>query len=1111
MSAPIADAAERARALQPEGSFIVQAPAGSGKTELLTQRALVLLARVDAPEEVVAVTFTRKAVAEMRHRIVDALRAAAGPEPEAEHQRRTWTLARRVLERDAELGWGLLLAPSRLRVLTYDALAGALARQSPVMSGLSPGHRTTDQPERLYRDAARATLALADGNDNNDELAETVRATLAHFDGRAERVIEQIVAMLARRDQWLPLVAGDAARPPRERIERCLQAVRARAFDAARQALGDERLTKLLDLARYARAQRQLADPEREAPEIAAEQVEDMADDPAAWQAVTDLLLTGKDTWRQPKGLNINDGFPPAKAGPEAAARKRDMQQILTELAGDEDALAAVRALRRLPAAKFEDGQWRVLQQLLDTLRLAAAELTLVFAHSGEVDFIEIAARAGQALGDPEAPSELAMKLDYRIRHLLLDEFQDTSQTQFRLVEQLTAGWQAGDGRTLFAVGDPMQSIYRFRQADVGLFLKAAERGIGQVPMEALRLSMNFRSRPGIVEWVNRAFDGRHGGAFPLHSDPVSGASEYSRSQAARDAAGEPNVCWHVGPADAQREAEALVEVIRAELAADDKASIAVLVRARSHLSRILPALREAGIAFQAVDLDRLIDRSEVSDLRALAAALSHPLDRLAWFSVLRAPWAGLRLPDLQAVADAVPPERAVIDWLREGDFAGLSDEGARVAARLREVLVPAADARGTQPFAQLLRGVWLALGGADLHAQARGVIEPFFELLEAHSVAGDLADLPAFDAALAKRSVLDEAVPGCRVQVLTMHKAKGLQFDVVLLPGLAQGNQPRDRLPVIWSSIAVDEPEPVMAAVHAAGDERDPTYDWLRGVEDEREALERARLLYVAVTRARERLHLFASLAKGADGTWKAPQKGSLLSLLGAVFDPPASTPTEAEAAVTEREDPQPPLLRRLPPQRSLPAWPEGVVAPAAEAADDAPPEFNWAGEAARVIGVVFHRFAETCARRGDAPLPAPAAVRGALAAELARHGLPPGERDRALDRLMVGIEHLLCSERGRWLLDAHEAAGAELQLGFGGGLRIVDRCFVADGTRYIIDYKTSWHEGGGREAFIDAEVARYRDQLEGYARLFADIESRPRRCALYFPMMGQWREWPA
>ena len=136
---------------------------------------------------------------------------------------------------------------------------------------------------------------------------------------------------------------------------------------------------------------------------------------------------------------------------------------------------------------------------------------------------------------------------------------------------------------------------------------------------------------------------------------------------------------------------------------------------------------------------------------------------------------------------------------------------------------------------------------------------------------------------------------------------------------------------------------------------------------------------------------------------------------------------------------------------------------------------------------------------------------MRGALAAELARHGLPPGERDRALDRLMVGIEHLLCSERGRWLLDAHEAAGAELQLGFGGGLRIVDRCFVADGTRYIIDYKTSWHEGGGREAFIDAEVARYRDQLEGYARLFADIESRPRRCALYFPMMGQWREWPA
>ncbi len=105
-----------------------------------------------------------------------------------------------------------------------------------------------------------------------------------------------------------------------------------------------------------------------------------------------------------------------------------------------------------------------------------------------------------------DAPEDLALALGQRIRHILVDEFQDTSYTQFELLEKLTAGWEPGDGRTLFLVGDPMQSIYRFRQADVSLFLKARLEGIGAIRLEPLTLSVNFRSRPEIVEWVNRTF-----------------------------------------------------------------------------------------------------------------------------------------------------------------------------------------------------------------------------------------------------------------------------------------------------------------------------------------------------------------------------------------------------------------------------------------------------------------------------------------------------------------------------------------------------------------------------------------------------------------------------
>src|SRR5207253_3724806 len=129
-----------------------------------------------------------------------------------------------------------------------------------------------------------------------------------------------------------------------------------------------------------------------------------------------------------------------------------------------------------------------VLEAIGGVLRPAIAQLKLVFQARGQVDFTEVAQRALLALGKEGEPTDLALALDYRIRHLLIDEFQDTSISQYELVARLTEGWEAGDGRTLFAVGDPMQSIYRFREAEVGLFLEARRGGIGTVELEQIEL-----------------------------------------------------------------------------------------------------------------------------------------------------------------------------------------------------------------------------------------------------------------------------------------------------------------------------------------------------------------------------------------------------------------------------------------------------------------------------------------------------------------------------------------------------------------------------------------------------------------------------------------------
>ena len=250
------------------------------------------------------------------------------------------------------------------------------------------------------------------------------------------------------------------------------------------------------------------------------------------WEGLAVLLLTGEGTWR--KRLTKNEGFPAPSStkDKEEKARLTEMKQrmttLLESLQGEDAFREQLALLRELPPHQYTDGEWETLQALVELLRIAAAHLELVFSEQGQVDFPALAQAAIRALGEPEAPTDLALALDYRIRHLLMDEFQDTSFNQYELLKRLTAGWQPEDGHTLFVVGDPMQSIYRFREAEVGLFLAAREHGIGQVPLEFLRLAVNFRSQQGIVDWINQHFPD----VLPADDNVAGGAVSYAPSTA---------------------------------------------------------------------------------------------------------------------------------------------------------------------------------------------------------------------------------------------------------------------------------------------------------------------------------------------------------------------------------------------------------------------------------------------------------------------------------------------------------------------------------------------------------------------------------------------------
>jgi len=1116
-----ADSTARASALDPSRSFLVQAPAGSGKTELLIQRYLALLAVVDRPERIVAMTFTRKAAGEVRARIVTALTEAQPGcvPPTTPHEMQTWELARKALEQDARQGWHLTEHPSRLAVQTIDAFCAALARQAPLATGLGGAVRYVERARPLYEAAVREALAAA-GDDDHDW-----RAILAHFDNDAGAAVSLLAGMLGKRDQWLRELPRDERDAFRVRLEASLAQEITGELAAIAPAFPDHLARLLPSLQRYAVENADGAPRVRDmasslidcataggVPKASLEALD-------AWRALAAWLLVAKaPQFRQT--VNKLDGFPPKDSGPRAADRAgyiAAMEAVLAELAAVPGLANALHAARSLPPPRYSDDAWSVVSALLDLLPRLAARLTLVFRETGVVDFTQGMLGALEALGTGDAPSDLLLALDLRIDHLLIDEFQDTSFAQLELLRRLTVGWAQGDGRTLFAVGDPMQSIYRFREAEVRIFVEAqVEREVAGVPVECLVLARNFRSHAGLVAWVNAVFPRVLG----HRNDPWRGVVAYAPAITELPAPPGAAVTLDI-LSDDEAEARCVVRHVRAALHEADT-SIAVLVRARAHLEQVLPALREAGIAYAAVELDALAERQAILDLASLTHALLQPADRLAWLSVLRAPWCGLGLADLVAVVAAIAerPSRTIAEMLdAPATIGGLSDDGRERLLGVARCLRPAIEARGRTPLAARVRGAWLALGGGAMLDDPIdiGAAERYFSLLAEHDVAGDTPDWPAFVAALDDLRAEAAADPDVRVQVMTLHRAKGLEFDTVIIPGLAR--TPRNRGADVLR-LRVREQGLLLAPIRARGGEVDPVYAYLSNLATEEDRAELGRLLYVGCTRARARLHLTAVLgvSTGDDGrlAWKPPVAAAALARLWGALGDTVAAPN-AEAAIVTPIAAAAPLLKRVERGWSAPKPPVGVPAAAiAETTNESLP-FDWARETVRCIGIVAHRFLAQFGRDGlmawsEARLAAAAAR---IRTELAGEGVDDSELDFATNEVRRALANLLADERGRWLFATeHAEATSEWALaGIDGGATahvVLDRSFVADGVRWIVDFKTGGHEGADVEAFLDREAERYRAQLHRYARFVSALEGRPIRLGLYHPLLRGWREWP-
>ena len=1231
--APPPDQAERNQALDSSRSILVRAPAGSGKTDLLTRRFLRLLGEVEDPGQIVAITFTKAAAAEMRNRILAELEKAARSssnlnasveagkfdlDPFSPDQFSMVALAHRALARSEALGWNLLELPAQLRINTIDAFCRDLALQRPLLSRLGGGLDISEQPAELYRRAARRTLEQIGRQDG--ALSEAVEALLLWRDNGWRDVEDQLVKMLENRDQWMHDFVLD--RDPdlnalRQRLERPfarevgdklltlsrfldeVPGARAEALLLARFACGQTGGARHLDLAELA-----------EFPVAPFDTLEQLEEARLACVCLANLLLIDDGNFR--KLVNTNLGFP--KECKSEKARILALIAALKNVTGLESALAAVR---ELPPIRYTDEEWRIVRASFTLLRHAVGELQVVFAEAAAADYTEVAQIAQSVLsGEDGFPSDAAQSVADGIRHLLVDEFQDTSRRQHQLLARLIAAWPGREGRTCFVVGDPMQSIYSFRDADAELFPRVEQFGL-EVPNEPplyfdpVALSANFRTAPELVGNLNQIFtkvfeeDDGSGVTFAearpfrndlaqqglylvarstplmqLHVDfeprtiplkaPGSNLGRKNEIAAQREAAREKQLADIV---DLIRSYQDRIDQARA---AGGKFRIAVLGRTRKAFAPIAFALREAEIPFRALDLEELKQRPEIIDALALVRALLNPQDRVAWLGVLRSPWCGLSLSDLHTLtsADAATIKTRAIPELLADRTELLSAEGRAAARRVLRAIRPTEQLRFAHPVASpgtWLEQVWLRLGGAHcVDATALMNVELLWRSID--KLAAGEPDLlgTALDAALDKLTAQPdpEADSDYGVQLTTIHKSKGLEFEVVIVPELHAGARRGKHEMLSWLERGLppegdagdgdylgEITEFLVAPVQSKGTERGNAKAWVDRVRIERESQELRRLLYVAATRAREELHLFAqpSFTVRDDGSFElmAPSN-NLLATAWPALEADIRERFEAwRASASAREEQtgtlesiaasagdgsdemrKPTTIRRLPPDFSVSLTVSNASALEAPLSGTGRLyERHEGGLLSRALGKAVHALLQQLAQlfatrpQQDALAALPGFAPG-IVAEVRRTGVSAEQAGRIAKQAIEIAQRAAAEPIGQWILSPHNEADSEVRwTGFiSGKVRTVqvDRVFRAGNaplagappeksTWWIIDYKTA-HEEGLDPASALPELRRtFAPQVEAYAKLLRNLygTETPVRAGLYYPRMSLLDWW--
>lgn len=890
-------------ASSPAASATVMASAGTGKTWLLVTRAVRLLLAGAVPDSLLAVTFTRKAAAEMAERLTQRLAELAGSD---EAGRRAQLVAMGIepdaatLRAAADLYERHLREPRRIRFTTFHAFCQELLGRFPLEADVPAGFGVLESPGLLQQEAWDALFAEATAAPDGP-AAEALGLLFAQCGG-LHNTRAALREFLDHRSDWWAY-CGDHPAPlelARERLAATLAIDP--AADPCADALSAEACAELAECAEL--LTRHGNDTAlKHARAIGDALHGGVADSAARLVLLKAAFLTQKDT-------------PLARKPSKALADKlgADGQERLLALHAQwaERLLALQDALRRHATLRLTSAWLTAGTRLLEQYQRLKAEQRVL-------DFADLEWKAYRLMNHGDHALWVQYKLDQRIDHILVDEFQDTNPTQWHLLFPLLQELAAGDSermRSVFLVGDGKQSIYRFRRADPALFPAAQEWLDRHLRAGRHTLSASWRSAPVVIDFVNRLFE----------EGPLRDAlAEFPRHRTQRDALwGAVTVLPLIEPAAEHDVPQPLTAALRnplerprvirrdrryldeGRLIADQIAAllraptavaeggaarplryddIMLLVRQRTHLPAYEQALRDAGVPYLSANRGTLLQCVEIQDMVNLLTTLIVPYDKLALAAVLRSPLFACDDAELVALAAHAGPASWFERLLELGPRRPAGSPLAQAAACLARWQRQA----GQRPVHDLLDLIYSegnvlarfdAAFPAHLKPRARANLTRFIELaLEVDS--GRYPSLSAFLHRLRTVESSDDDAPDEApvaaaeggVRILTVHAAKGLEAPVVFLADAASGARAGRGYQALvrWPTLAAAPSHFLLAG--KAG-ERDAVSAALLQEQAQADAREQANLLYVALTRAKQ--YLFVSGCR--------PQRGEDLGWYGAI-----------------------------------------------------------------------------------------------------------------------------------------------------------------------------------------------------------------------------------